>query len=116
MDKKEIERIIKNHELYFQDSSKGQKAILKGLDLRYTDFSYYKLVGITFEECDLTGCNFEGCDLAGSNFTNSDLTNATFKKADLRMVYLKGANLTNVNFDGSVINFNGNFRIKCFIE
>ena len=116
MKKEEIEKIIKNHELWIKGCFESERPTLKGLDLSYKDFSYYNLAGVNFEGSNLTGCNFEGCYLCCSNFTKSNLTDATFKKADLRMVCLKDANLTNVNFDGSIINFNGNYRIKCFIE
>jgi len=114
--KNKIIRMIKNHELWLENKDNGEQAIFKSLDLSYMDFSYCNLIGCNFEECNLTGCNFEGCNLIGSNFTKANLTDASFKKSDLRCVCLKDANLTNVNFLNSIINFNGNFRIKCIIE
>lgn len=70
--------ILRRHQLWLEDSSKGEKA----------DFSNTYLVGVCFRAEDLRGVNFQG---------------AYLKYADLRDTKLFGADLFRANLTGSSI-------------
>jgi len=72
MEKKEIELILKNHNLWLVGNC-GERANLRGANLR----------GANLREADLSGA-----DLSGANLSGADLSMADLRGADLR-----GANI-----------------------
>jgi len=62
--------ILRRHQLWLEDSSKGEKA----------DFSNTYLVGVCFRAEDLRGVNFQGADLFRANLTGSSIHKAIVDK------------------------------------
>jgi hypothetical protein len=79
----ELNEIIRLHERYLEDSEKGARADLRGVDL---------------SGADLGSSNLNGAYLNGTNFSNAYLNNA-----NLRGAHLSGANLEGANLDFSCL-------------
>jgi len=73
MEPKKLNQILKDHELWLLDPTKGKRANLCNANLRYAD---------------LSNADLYRADLRYANLSNSDL-----RYADLRYANLRGANL-----------------------
>ena len=94
--KQELDVIIAKHKLWIDCKEGGEKADLRGADLRYAD-----LRGV-----DLYSANLRYADLRETNFTNADLRYADICEANLRGANLSyanlyGSNLTDANLSGA---------------
>ncbi|EPX7502215.1 pentapeptide repeat-containing protein [Listeria monocytogenes] len=79
MKQEELDIILDNHGKWLRDEG-GERADLKGADLRHTN---------------LTNAVLSGADLRHANLTNADLSNANLTNAVLTNADLSNANLTN---------------------
>ena len=75
---KEIKKVLKLHQKWLSGERRGEKADLRGADLR---------------EADLRGAKLVEADLEGANLRRANLEEAILWEADLRGAYLWGANL-----------------------
>ena len=85
--------ILRRHQLWLEDSSKGEKA----------DFSNTHLVGVCFKAEDLRGVNFQGAYFKYADLRDTKLFGADFRDSDLREADLQGADLFRANLTGSSI-------------
>jgi len=103
MNKKELEKILKNHKDWLNNNAEGNRAYLPGADLRDADF----------RGACLTGACLTGAYLPGACLTGADLTGVDLTVADLR-----GADLTGlIEINGSkhkLQYYNNQLRIGCY--
>jgi len=92
--KKEIAKIVKDHENWVIGKSKGKRAEFSNMDLGSRTLSFLDLSGADFVNCDLTNANFEDSRLDSCRFEKCLLKDATFEYADFRLVE---------GFDGSFL-------------
>jgi hypothetical protein len=81
----ELKAVLAEHGKWLSNKG-GQRADLRGSDLR---------------GCDLHGSNLRGCDLHGSNLRDSILRNSDLRNSNLRGCDLHGSNLHGSNLHGS---------------
>ena len=81
--KEELERFLRKHKLWLDNSTEGEKANLRDANLRGADLRDANLC-----HADLRGANLCGADLCGA-----DLRDANLRGADLRDANLRDANL-----------------------
>jgi len=84
----DIAAILEKHAKWLSDEVGGERADLRGADLRGAD-----LRGANLEGADLRGANLEGADLRGANLKGADLRGAKLWKANLRRADLERADL-----------------------
>jgi uncharacterized protein YjbI with pentapeptide repeats len=98
MNKKELDKTLKLHEKWLEDSSKGGRANLWRADLRGADLYGADLKGANLREADLREANLRGANLKGADLREAaDLYGANLREANLREANLKGANLKGAN-------------------
>ena len=85
----ELKEILEKHQKWFYDEPDGERANLRGADLRGAD-----LYG-----ADLRCANLYGADLRGANLRGADLRGANLRGADLRGADLYGADLRGADLD-----------------
>lgn len=109
---------LEAHQLWLNDSTKGQQLVLNGVDLsklalekslRLWDFSRSCLKNVRFSGSDLNGICFAEADLTGATFKNVDLCNANLCHAKMELVQFTNvsfsyANLSYVNLNYSILN------------
>ena len=88
--KKEIE-ILQRHAKWLQNEEGGEKANLRGANLR----------GANLWGADLRGANLWGANLRGADLWGANLRGANLWDADLRVANLRGANLRDADLRGA---------------
>jgi uncharacterized protein YjbI with pentapeptide repeats len=88
---RELQEVLRLHELWLQDDPEGVRADLRGADLPGADLSWANL-----READLGGANLRGADLRWA-----DLREANLPGADLREANLGGADLSGADLSGA---------------
>ena len=101
MDKIELAKILKEHQLWRQDKG-GSWADLSGADLSganlsEANLSEANLSGANLSEADLSWANLSEADLSGANLSEADLSWADLSRADLSWANLSEANLSRAN-------------------
>ena len=91
MEKEELKKIIEKHESWL-DGEGGEKADLRGANLREAD-----LRGANLRGADLRWANLCEADLRGANLLEADLRWANLREADLRWADLREADLREAN-------------------
>lgn len=86
MTRKELESILKKHQLWLDKEPGGERAILKGANLF---------------EANLEGVNLKYANLERANLREANLERANLREADLREADLFGANLREANLFGA---------------
>lgn len=100
---KELNAIIKRHEMWLNDEEGGEYADLSNADLRGMDLgsANLRLAGLQdsnlYLAC-LAYANLEGADLRGTNLRGTTLCGADLLNAKLQGVNLQWADLRNVKF------------------
>jgi hypothetical protein len=101
MNKKELDKTLKLHEKWLEDSSKGGRANLWRADLRGADLYGADLKGANLREADLREANLRGANLKGADLREADLRGADLYGANLREANLREANLKGANLRGA---------------
>ena len=102
MDEKELKDIIAKHELWLDnDSTAGERANLRGADLRLANLIGTDLRWADLGEADLRGAKLGGADLRGANLYGANLRGANLRETDLRETDLRETNLYRVNLYGA---------------
>ena len=83
--KEEIE-VLQRHAKWLKNKEGGEKANLRGADLRDAD-----LWGANLRGANLWGANLLGANLRDANLRGADLRDANLRDADLRDADLRGA-------------------------
>ncbi len=84
---KSIERMLKDHQRWLDDPTKGKRACLRDRRLFRTDV--------------LRGANLRKADGRGTSLAGIDVTGADLREADMSGAYLGGANLSHVRLSGA---------------
>ncbi|EPD2207912.1 pentapeptide repeat-containing protein [Listeria monocytogenes] len=83
MNQAELDVVIEKHEKWLRDGY-GERADLRGANLRRANLSY----------ADLNGADLRGANLSGANLRRADLSGADLNGANLSYADLNGANLS----------------------
>ena len=81
--KKELDKVLKLHDLWLNNKGGGIRADLSGADLSYTNLPGANLSGANLFDADLSGANLYGAKLSGANLSNANLSGANLSNADL---------------------------------
>ena len=103
--KMEIQEIIKQHQVWLKDKTKGAQADFSGMVLRSTDFSGNDLRFANFSDTNLRFANFcdanlSGADLSGADLSGSDLGNANLSDTNFSDADLSWAKIIDAEWDG----------------
>ena len=96
MTQEELNIILEKHKKWLKDEEGGERADLRGANLRYADLSGADLSG-----SDLRGANLSGADLSGAHLSGADLRDVDLRYADLRYANLSGADLRYADLSGA---------------
>ena len=88
MEASKLKEILEKHKMWLNGEEGGEKADLRGADLRLANLS----------EANLRGANLSEADLRGANLIGANLRGADLRGADLREADLRGANLDYVSY------------------
>ena len=94
--KEEIE-VLQRHAKWLKNEEGGEKANLRGANLRDADLWDADLRGANLRDADLWGANLRDANLRGANLWGANLRDANLRDADLR-----GANLRDADLWGAV--------------
>jgi uncharacterized protein YjbI with pentapeptide repeats len=96
--KTQLNQSLQQHQLWLNsDGVRGERANLRGADLRHTQLCYANL-----SDTDLRGANLQSANLRHTNLRRANLIGADINRADISHADLRGAQ------------FNTNIR-DCFI-
>jgi hypothetical protein len=84
----EFAEILREHQLWTEDSNKGKRAVLNGMDL-----SEVKLIGVNLKCASLMHVNLWKNDLRNSTLSFAFLSRANLNNSDLSGAYLNNARL-----------------------
>jgi len=101
----QIRQTLEQHALW-QRGEGGQRANLRGANLRgadliLADLSGANLRGSDLSGADLSGSNLSGANLRGSDLSGADLSGANLRGSDLREAGLSGSNLSEADLYGA---------------
>ena len=104
MDKKEIDKILKEHKNWLNGEG-GERADLRGADLRRAD-----LWGADLRRADLQGAylrraDLRDADLRGANLQDANLQRANLQDANLRLANLRHADLLDADLRGADLDY-----------
>lgn len=112
MTRKELDDILRKHEMWLIGEKGGERADLKYAYLRYANLSDANLRDADLRyanlpDANLAGANLSGADLKGANLRDSNLRDANLSGADLLGAYLRYANFRSANLvDANLRNAN----------
>lgn len=98
LDDKLFYQMVKDHEAWLADPSKGKPADFSGMDLKNHDFVNVDLQKANFEGADLEGLKFIRCNLAFVNFKHANLTDVIFSKCELYQTNMQSAKMVDCEF------------------
>ena len=84
MDNEKLKEILERHRKWLNDEDGGERANLRGVNLRGADLREANLRGADLRGADLREANLRGADLRGDNLRGADLRGANLRGADLR--------------------------------
>tara|TARA_R110002124_G_scaffold251771_5_gene417036 strand:- start:1814 stop:3058 length:1245 start_codon:yes stop_codon:yes gene_type:complete len=98
MEQKELNELIKKHDMFMNGRPGGARAVIRDRDLSGLSFEKAKLsqsdfTGCIMRGCDLSGAQFESATLFGCDMTKAKLYHTNFTRADLRGADITGADL-----------------------
>lgn len=73
MNKTEISKILRNHEMWLAGKEGGKRAILEGADLRHANLEGADLEGAVLRGANLRCANLEGAYLGGADLRGANL-------------------------------------------
>ena len=111
MTQEELNVILDKHKMWLSGKEGGEKADLRGADLRgaylskanlsRADLREADLRGVRLSEANLSRADLREADLRGVRLSEANLSRADLRGADLRGAYLSKANLSRANLDYS---------------
>ena len=97
----ELKKIIEKHEKWLKDQDGGERAVLRGADLRGADLCGAYLSGADLRGAVLCGADLRGAVLRGAYFSGADLCGTDLRGAVLCGTYLSGADLCGAYLSGA---------------
>ncbi len=91
MDNEKLKEILERHRKWLNDEDGGERANLRGANLR----------GVNLRGADLREANLRGADLREANLRGADLRGADLREANLRGADLRGVNLRGADLRGA---------------
>jgi len=91
MDNEKLKEILERHRKWLNDEDGGERANLRGANLR----------GVNLRGADLREANLRGADLREANLRGADLRGADLRGVNLRGADLRGANLRGADLRGA---------------
>ena len=106
MTQEELNKVLEKHKKWLNGERGGERADLRGADLRRADLGGANLYeadlgGAKLNNADLRRADLNGADLRLAKLNDADLGGANLYEADLRRANLSGADLKNANLDFS---------------
>lgn len=101
MEESKLKEILRKHRLWLKEDPEGEKADLRGEDLRRMNFSRTDLRCVDFKGADLRFANFSYADLSNTNFNCAVLSGADFSESHLRYTNFNRADLSNANLSSA---------------
>ncbi len=105
--KKEIAGLIRLHEVWLEDPSRGQRMIAEGIEFKGAWLRGCNLSRATLRHCtfrgNIIGRRFRESCLRFSDFTGADLRGCDFRSADLRGCNFTGARLDGCDLTGALL-------------
>jgi hypothetical protein len=106
-----LNEILRNHALWLNDESGGDRAQLRfaklsyadlrGANLRYANLGYADLRGADLSGANLSGASLSYANLSYANLSGANLSGASLSYANLSCANLSGANLSCANLSGA---------------
>jgi len=100
MNKEELKKVLDDHAKWL-NNGRGERADLRGADLRGANFGGADLEGANLGRADLRRADLEGVNLGRADLRGADLEGANLRGADLRGADLEGANLGRADLRGA---------------
>uniref|UniRef100_UPI00092E36CC pentapeptide repeat-containing protein n=2 Tax=Listeria monocytogenes TaxID=1639 RepID=UPI00092E36CC len=94
----ELDVVIEKHEKWLRDGY-GERADLRGANLRHADLRRADLSGANLRHADLRRADLSGANLRHADLRRADLSYANLSYADLSYADLNGANLSYANLN-----------------
>ena len=94
----ELQIILEKHKRWLNGEYGGERADLRGANLRRADLS-----GANLRRADLSGADLRGANLSEANLSEADLSGADLRGASLRGASLRGANMIKSDLDFSCL-------------
>ena len=101
MDKYDLKKVLKLHELWLADDESGKCANLRGIDLSGADLRDAKLNYVNLQRADLSDANLMGANLRSANLMRANLRGANLRGATLTYVNLQYADLSGADLRGA---------------
>ena len=102
MTAEELQEIIKDHALWFEDKS-GKKADLRGAQLQGAQLQGAYLQWAQLQGAQLQGAQLQRADLRWAQLQGAQLQGADLQRADLQRAQLQGAQLQGAQLQGAYL-------------
>ena len=96
MEASKLKEILEKHKMWLNGEEGGEKADLRGADLRWAN-----LYRANLREADLYGANLNGANLSKADLRVANLSGANLRGVDLSVTDLSGANLSEADLSGA---------------
>jgi hypothetical protein len=83
IEKADLDKILARHVEWLKGIAEGERADLRGADLRDADLSRANLIGAYLSRANLIGAYLSRADLSGANLSGADLSRANLSGANL---------------------------------
>ena len=105
MTQKELNVILDKHRKWLDDEVGGERANLRGADLRGASFNEADLRRASLNGADLNGADLRGAELSEADLRRASLNGADLNGADLRMAKLSEADLGGADLCGANLDY-----------
>ncbi len=105
MHQQDLDKILEQHILWLQDSTKGKRANLHDAGLRGADLRNANLCSANLRNADLCSADLCNANLRDANLCGADLRYANLRNANLRDTDLRGADLRHANLCGTDLRY-----------
>lgn len=105
MTQKELDIVLKKHKAWISNDPGGERADLRGADLRWADLHEADLRMANLYRDDLYRADLRGANLHEADLRGADLDEANLRGANLRRADLRGANLSDSDLRGADLDF-----------
>jgi len=101
MEKKELDRIIANHQHWLKHDCEGWESMRA--DLSGADLTAFDLSGVNLSRANLSGTNLSGANMSNAILTEAKMSNAILTEAILTESILSRADLSGANMSNAIL-------------